>query len=660
MGDNIFSLDIGTRNVVGILAEMEDETYKVIDYEIIEHPDRAMYDGQIHDIEKVSSVVRVVKERLEERNQISLDHVSIAAAGRALKTQKVFAENDIDSTKPIDSSLINSLELHGIQMAQKELESTCSDLESKYYCVGYTVMNYYLDEASMGNLKGHKGNKIGAEVLATFLPHVVVDSLYTVIHNVGLEVTSLTLEPIAAINIAIPPKFRLLNLALVDVGAGTSDIAITQNGTITSYAMVSFAGDKITESLSNAFLLDFVTAEKVKLGLNNKEHHRFNDIVGIEYDLKTEEIVSRVDDVINELSDRVADKIVEYNGKATSAVFCIGGGSQIPKFREYLAEKLQIPKERVVVRGTETLENLKFLCEELRGPEYITPLGIGYTSHKDKEQDFLKVSVNGKPIRLFNSKELSVSDALVLIGFNARRLIAKKGKSITIEINGEQRVINGGYGEPAKIMVNGKSASLDTKLNDDDSITIVEATHGDDAAVKLSEIVNINEKVVFNDKELNVLNHLSVNGESTNGDYVLTDMDKVNIHRISKVSELLETNNVNLDGARVFVNNALVNEDYVLKKNDIIEIRNNTVQEIQEKQEEIKPSKPDGILEVNVNGKIVELDCGGKKPIFVEIFNHIDFDIKKSNGILVLKLNGERANYTDVLKTGDVIEIYWR
>lgn len=439
MGDNIFSLDIGTRNVVGILAEMEEDIYKVIDYEIVEHPDRAMYDGQIHDIEKVSNVVRVVKERLEERNQISLDHVSIAAAGRALKTQKVFAENEIDSTKTIDSSLINSLELHGIQMAQKELENTCNDLESKYYCVGYTVMNYYLDEASMGNLKGHKGHKIGAEVLATFLPHVVVDSLYTVIHNVGLEVTSLTLEPIAAINIAIPPKFRLLNLALVDVGAGTSDIAITQSGTITSYAMVSFAGDKITEGLSNAFLLDFVTAERVKVGLNNKENHRFNDIVGIEYDLKTDEIVSKVDDVINELSEKVADKIVEYNGKPTSAVFCIGGGSQIPKFREYLSERLQIPKERVVVRGTETLENVKFLCEELKGPEYITPLGIGYTSYKDKEQDFLKVSVNGKPIRLFNSKELSVSDALILIGFNARRLIAKKENQSPLKLTENRR-----------------------------------------------------------------------------------------------------------------------------------------------------------------------------------------------------------------------------
>lgn len=659
MKDVIFSLDIGTRNVVGILARMEGDTYKVIDYEIIEHPDRAMYDGQIHDIEKVSKVVKVVKEKLEERNGKTLDYVSIAAAGRALKTQKVFVENEVDSTTIIDKSLISGLELQGVQMAQKELDNTRSDLESKYYCVGYTVINYYLDESVIGNLKGHKGSKIGAEVLATFLPHIVVDSLYTVVHNVGLEVISLTLEPIAAINIAIPPKFRLLNLALVDIGAGTSDIAITKNGTIASYAMVSFAGDKITESLSEAFLLDFVTAEKVKIGLNSKNHHRFTDIVGIEYDLTTDELISKVESVIEKLAERVAEKIVEYNGKPTSAVFCIGGGSQIPKFRDYLSEKLEIPKERVVVRGTETLESLEFLCDELKGPEFITPLGIGYTAYKDKEQDFFQVSVNGKPIRLFNSKKLSVSDALILVGFNARRLIAKKGKSISIEVNGEKTLIHGDYGEPAKIYINGKIGSLDTKLRNNDSIVIEEANHGKDAVVKIKDVIDINEKLTLNGESINLIKSVSVNGKKINMDYILNHDDKLYIDRIKNVKELMELSNISLEEGNIFANDILVNKDYILKNGDAIEIRKVEIEDKILKNEMNIEKKQKDFIEVNVNGKMLNLKSNGKQLIFVEIFNHIDFDIKKPNGILVLKLNGQRANYTDVLKNGDIIELYW-
>lgn len=662
MGDVIFSLDIGTRNVVGILGKMEGETYKVIDYEIMEHPDRAMYDGQIHDIEKVTKVVKAVKEKLEERNGDSLKYVSIAAAGRALKTQKSFVENEIDPTISIDKSLINSLELHGIQIAQKELESICNDSEPRYYCVGYTVVNYYLDDSIIGNLKGHKGKKIGAEVLATFLPHIVVDSLYTVVHNVGLEVINLTLEPIAAINIAIPPKFRLLNLALVDIGAGTSDIAITKNGTVTSYAMVSFAGDKITEAIAQAFLLDFVTAEKLKTELVNKKSHQFNDIVGIEYNLSTDEIISKAEDIIEELSDRIADKVVEYNGKTPSAVFCIGGGSQIPKLRDYLSEKLKLQKERVVIRGTETIENLEFLCDELKGPEYITPLGIGYTTFKDKEQDFLKVTVNDKPVRLFNSKELSVSDALILVGFSARKLIARRGKSISIMVNGEERVFHGSYGESAKIYVNGKIESLDKKLKHDDCIVIDEATQGKMPVIAMKDAIDFDEKVVLNGYEINLIKSVTVNEKNIDRNYLLKNDDKVIIKRISNIKEILDTTNINIYENEITANDILVDENYILKKGDVIktrklEMRNKpitkTILESQIKKEL-------DYIDVNVNGNIIKLNNKDKNPIFVEIFNHIDFDITNPKGILELRLNGERANYTDILKNGDNIEIFWK
>jgi len=78
----------------------------------------------------------------------------------------------------------------------------------------------------MNSLIHHRGSEIGAEVIATFLPRSVVDSLYSVLKNCGLIMKTLTLEPIAALNVVIPPNMRNLNLALVDIGAGTSDIAL--------------------------------------------------------------------------------------------------------------------------------------------------------------------------------------------------------------------------------------------------------------------------------------------------------------------------------------------------------------------------------------------------------------------------------------------------
>lgn len=85
-------------------------------------------------------------------------------------------------------------------------------------------------------------------MVATFLPSEVVDSLYAVMQKAGLEVASMTLEPIAALNAAIPADLRLLNLALVDIGAGTSDIAVCRDGSVVGYTMATVAGDEITEA----------------------------------------------------------------------------------------------------------------------------------------------------------------------------------------------------------------------------------------------------------------------------------------------------------------------------------------------------------------------------------------------------------------------------
>ncbi|MDK2919090.1 MAG: hypothetical protein PWQ37_1823 [Candidatus Petromonas sp.] len=667
MDDLIFSLDIGTRNVVGMIGKMEGDTYRLIDYEIMEHPDRAMYDGQIHDIEKVSDIVGKVKSKLEDRLGTKLKYVSIAAAGRALKTQKVFVENEINYSKEINKSIINSLEMEGIQLAQRELEETSEDNDGKYYCVGYTVVNYYLDGSTIGNLKGHRGNRIGADILATFLPHVVVDSLYTVVHNAGLEVISLTLEPIAAINVAIPPKFRLLNLALVDVGAGTSDIAITKEGTIVSYAMVSVAGDEITEALSQAFLLDFNTAEKLKTELNKKPRHSFKDVVGMSYELETGEILSKLENSIKELTQKISKKIKEYNGKTPSAVFCIGGGCQIPQFTDYLAESLGLAKERVVVRGTEMLEDVEISCDNLTGPEYITPIGIGYTALKDKEQDFLKVTVNGKQIRLFNSRKLTVSDALILTGYNARKLIAQKGKPVSFILNGKRKVIYGEYGESAKIYVNGRLASLDTKLTGGDEIIVNPATQGKDAKVHVKDIIKKEEKIVFQGKNIKLFNGIYVNGRKTDGDYEVHENDEIHIDKIRDIKELMFSYDIDLDIHKVFANGKEVNGNYILKDGDVIEVE----KEKREQQDHIK--KNPGLeavkieeenmgeyIEVQVNGKKVNIEKNNRDPIFVDIFNYIDFDIKKAKGILELRLNGERANYTDILKQNDVIEIFWK
>lgn len=113
--DLIFSLDIGTKTIVGIVGVHENGKFKIIESCIKEHNRSNMYDGQIHDIEGVTRIIKEIKKELEEKLEIPLKNVSIAAAGRALKTYRFKTNKDIDSTIEIDNNMIKALEMEGIQ-----------------------------------------------------------------------------------------------------------------------------------------------------------------------------------------------------------------------------------------------------------------------------------------------------------------------------------------------------------------------------------------------------------------------------------------------------------------------------------------------------------------------------------------------------------------
>lgn len=661
----VFAFDIGTRTVVGVVGIQEDDTFRVITTEVVAHKCRAMLDGQIHDIEQVASAAKEVKERIEARLGISLKKVAIAAAGRVLKTCQVRVDREVEAGMEIDQELVGSLEIEGIQRAQMMLDSDESSEDmTQFYCVGYSVINYYLNGYIISKLTGHKGKSAGADILATFLPHIVVDSLYTVMDRVGLEVASLTLEPIAAINVTIPSDLRLLNLALVDIGAGTSDIALTKDGSVIAYAMAPLAGDEITERISQHYLVDFNTGEKIKLSLSSKrENINFTDILKKKHSIKTSEVLEVIKPVIEMLAATISQKILEYNCKAPNAVFLIGGGSQIPGLAEKISVHLDLPAERVAVRGRDVIRSISFSDKKLSGPESITPYGIAVTAQMQKGRDFLTVSINGKKIKLFNSKELNISDALILVGFNPGELIGRTGKSIVFSLNGEKKLIRGEPGNAAEIYANNVPANLETVLKFGDSITVVPAQDGKNAQVKVADVVDrfVMGKVTVNGSIIDISTNISINGTNVSPDCNIKNGDSVVIYEIRTLRELLKACGVDNDNNRILVNGEELKLDYILKDADRIEYsekkRESEVTLPGQTKAEI--NSPD-TLKVYVNGSEIRLKESKTQFIFVDIFNYIDFDLTKPNGNIMLRLNGHPAAFTDIITSGDKIEIYWQ
>ena len=111
--------------------------------------------------------------------------------------------------------------------------------------------------------------------------------------------------------VAIPPELRLLNLALVDIGAGTSDIALTKGGSVIAYAMAPTAGDKITEKICQHYLVDFNKAEKMKISLStSRESIDFVDIMKIKHSVKASDMLEVIKPVVDVLAATISQKIL--------------------------------------------------------------------------------------------------------------------------------------------------------------------------------------------------------------------------------------------------------------------------------------------------------------------------------------------------------------
>ena len=147
-----FGLDIGTRSIVGTVGyRRHAHDFTIMAQAIRYHETRAMLDGQIHDISAVAATIGEVRRELEQKLNVKLTDVCIAAAGRVLRTKQVRTDYELGDEMVITDELIRSMELIGVEQAHEELRKTT---EGTFFCVDHSVIKYYLGDVTITNLEG--------------------------------------------------------------------------------------------------------------------------------------------------------------------------------------------------------------------------------------------------------------------------------------------------------------------------------------------------------------------------------------------------------------------------------------------------------------------------------------------------------------------------
>ncbi len=685
-GKLVFGLDIGTRSIVGTVGYRSGDQFYVVAQRVREHETRAMLDGQIHDIGRVGMTIGQVKAELEAAVGVRLTEVCIAAAGRVLKTITVHAEQSFETEKEVTTEDVYTLNSKGIETAY-EMFNRDNDSDVKFYCVGYSVMRYYMNNYVIGNLESHKAKVIGVDLIATFLPEDVVDGLYKAVEQAGLSVANLTLEPIAAIQVAIPEMYRMLNIALVDVGAGTSDISITQGGSIVAYGMIPVAGDALTEAVAQHCLVDFVTAEQIKKDCSEYEMVEYKDIMGLPQKIAREEILELVKPIVDNMTRQVSDKIKELNGdKSVSAVFVVGGGGKISSYVGMLAGHLGIAAERVALRGEEVMQKIQFLEKETKKDSLlVTPVGI-CLSYYEQNNSFMFVTFNNRRIKLYDNSHLAVVDAAMQSDFPNDGLFPKRGRALQFTVDGKNHVIRGELGEAAVITVNGRPADIYTPIHANDVIVLQESTAGKPASLEIGRLQEYHAVIAaeVNGKRIELPKFASVNGQLQSAYYDIQENDQIEMLSYYTVRQIAEFMDVVIgENVNIYVNNRLADRETKVYENfsvvwsdkapegaEIQETAWDSPVKMADEEEKTKeagneaediPAKREVTeIGVAVNGKYILLK-GKSSYVFVDVFDYIDFDLSKPLGkSIVTKLNGNNAQYMQRLGNGDTIEIYWR
>lgn len=698
--DKVFVLDIGTRVVIGLLMQKSDNGYEILASARAEHTQRAMYDGQVHDVDEVAKAVLQIKKELEQKSGLKLNKVAVAAAGRALCTETAKVSREEAIPMHWERQDILSLEMEAVQQAMSKTFSAEMD-SSLLYCVGYSTVKQLLEEQPLTSLVGQRGKKVELTVVATFLPRSVVDGLVAVLERAGLEMASLTLEPIAAGQAAIPMDMRRLNLALVDIGAGTADIALTRDGSFFSYGMVPIAGDEVTEPICSHYLLDFSEGERIKRELNNNEEVEIVSFFGEKITVPVKDVLEIITPTVKNMAERIAQEILSLNKAKPQAVILVGGGSLTPLLPDFLSKIMEIPRNRIGIQVRERMQNISGEEDCLKGSDVITPIGIGMTALDGNGLHYYSVMVNDMNIPIFELQLATVAEALLSAGTQPRTFLGRPGAALVYNLNGEMKVIKGGLGSPAQISVNGQPARLEQQLHPNDCVKFVPGYSGTNAKAQLKDVVAFTSgiRVFFNGIEEEFGRVIYLNNKAAKPEDWLEDGCSIVIQDNKTLYDLLKlkgfgTTKVSaktikvqgkprevLSDIKIMVNGQIANEDCLLQDQDKIELTEKkiTIKDLDIKadpmifivneeefllapQEEKIFSKgrllsPDDVVQ---DGMELRVEGFSRKPILSELFPYLNLQEKViPGGKLKMLVNGNKAEFTTELNQGDRIIVKW-
>lgn len=381
----VVGLDIGTTKIVAIVGRKADNN-KIEILGVGKAESTGVQRGVVSNIINTVSAIKMAVQEAEAKSGVDIGTVTVGIAGQHIK----------------------SLQHRGIRMRnsyeeeinQKDIEALVDDMYKLAMPPGEEIIHVLPQEFIVDNEQGikHPIGMCGSRLEANF--HIItgqvaaIKNLIKCIEKADLKIDGITLEPLASADAVLTAEEKEAGVVLVDIGGGTTDIAIFQDGIIRHTAVIPFGGEVITNDIKEGCTIIKPQAEllKIKFGSAIAQMNSENEIISIPglrgrepKEISLKNLASIIEARMEEIIEHIFFEIKNsgYEKKLIAGIVVTGGGANL----KHIAQLIQYVTGMDTRIGIPT-EHLATSSEDLSSPIYATGVGLVIKAINDLKPSF--------------------------------------------------------------------------------------------------------------------------------------------------------------------------------------------------------------------------------------------------------------------------------
>lgn len=275
--DYIVALDIGTEFVKALIAQVQDDTMQIVGVGRARQDVSDMHSGAIADI---SGVVRNCEEALsaaEDQAGLQAKRVVIGIAGELVKgVTNTIRYRRPQPDRPLDTAemefIIEKVQERAQIKAQKQIALETGNEEVEVKLVNSALVSIHIDGYKISNPIGFQGRDVAVQIYTAFAPMVHIGALERVADELALELVAVAAEPFAVSRSVLgTDASSTFTAILADVGGGTTDIAVVNDGGVEGTKMFGIGGRSFTRTIATDMNLTYTDAEKLKVNIDSDQ-----------------------------------------------------------------------------------------------------------------------------------------------------------------------------------------------------------------------------------------------------------------------------------------------------------------------------------------------------------------------------------------------------